>query len=133
MGNQIHVQVKQVGPSTSEGTAREHTAVMDRPTAKGGENRGAMGGEHLLMALGGCFMSNLLAAARSREAEVSNVTLAISGAIESAPPRFTAVHMSVTADRTDQELMEKLVAIAQKGCIVANTLRGSVDLSIRLA
>jgi organic hydroperoxide reductase OsmC/OhrA len=41
--------------------------------------------------------------------------------------------MSVTADRTDQELMEKLVAIAQKGCIVANTLRGSVDLSIRLA
>ena len=28
--------------------------------------------------------------------------------------------MDVTADRNDQELMEKLVAIAQKGCIVAD-------------
>ena len=133
MSNQIHVQVKQVGPSASEGTAREHTAVMDRPTAKGGENRGAMGGEHLLMALGGCFMSNLLAAARSRDAEVSDVTLTISGTVESTPPRFSAVHMSITAPRTDQELMEKLVTIAERGCIVANTLRGSVDLSISLA
>jgi len=133
MGTRITVQVNQAGPSASEGLTRTHRIRMDRPETKGGENRGPMGGEVLLMALGGCFMSNLLAAARSREAEVSNVTLAISGTIESAPPRFTAVHMGVTADRTDQELMEKLVAIAQKGCIVANTLGGSVDLSIRLA
>ena len=44
MGMQVQVQVKQIGPSASEGTAREHTAIMDRPAAKGGENRGAMGG-----------------------------------------------------------------------------------------
>ncbi len=132
MSNQIQVQVRQISPSASKGTAREHTAVMDRPTTKGGENRGAMGGEHLLMGLGGCFMSNLLAAARSRDAEVSDVTLAISGTLESAPPRFVAVHMSVAAHRADRALMEKLVAIAERGCIVANTLRESVDLSIRL-
>ena len=132
MSNQIHVQVKQIGPSASEGTAREHTAVMDRPAAKGGENRGAMGGEHLLMALGGCFMSNLLAAAKSRDAEVSEVTLTISGTVESAPPRFSAVHMSIAAHGTDQELMEKLVTIAERGCIVANTLRGSLYLSVSL-
>jgi putative redox protein len=105
---------------------------MDRPAAKGGENRGAMGGEHLLMALGGCFMSNLLAAAKSRDAEVSDVTLTISGTVESAPPRFSAVHMSIAAHGTDQELMEKLVTIAERGCIVANTLRGSLYLSVSL-
>ena len=77
MGNQVAVDVKQVGPSASEGTARNHKTIMDRPEAKGGENRGAMGGEHLLMALGGCFMSNLLAAIQSREAKVSNVNLNI--------------------------------------------------------
>jgi putative redox protein len=85
------------------------------------------------MALGGCFMSNLLAAAKSRDAELSNVTLAISGTVESALPRFSAVHMSITEHRTDRELMEKLVAIAERGCIVANTLRGSAYLSISLA
>ena len=57
MGNQVQVQVKQISPSASEGSARDHTTIMDRPAAKGGENRGAMGGEHLLMALGGCLLA----------------------------------------------------------------------------
>jgi putative redox protein len=130
MGMQVQVQVKQIGPSASEGTAREHKAIMDRPEAKGGENRGAMGGEHLLMALGGCFMSNLLAAIQSREAEASDVKLTIGGTLESAPPHFSAIEMNVSAAHCDRELMQKLVAIAEKGCIVANTLKKSVNLTI---
>jgi len=132
MGNQVQVNVKQIGSSASEGAAREHTAIMDRPQAKGGENRGAMGGEHLLMALGGCFMSNLLAAIQSREAEVSNVNLTIFGTLEATPPHFSAVEMTVSADHNDKERMEKLVTIAERGCIVANTLKESVKLSINL-
>lgn len=132
MSNQVQVQVKQIGSSASEGTARDHTTIMDRPTAKGGENLGAMGGEFLLMALGGCFMSNLLAAIKSRESDVSNVNLAISGTLENAPPHFSAVAMSITASHNDRELMEKLITIAERGCIVANTLKKSVDLSINL-
>ena len=132
MGIQVQVNVRQIGPSSSEGTARDHKAIMDRPEAKGGENRGAMGGEHLLMSLGGCFMSNLLAAIQSREAEVANVNLDISGTLESAPPHFSAVEMKISADHDDQEQMEKLVTIAERGCIVANTLKKSVQLSITL-
>ena len=132
MSNQVQVNVRQAGPSSSEGTAREHKAIMDRPEAKGGENRGAMGGEHLLMSLGGCFMSNLLAAIQSREAEVSNVNLDISGTLESAPPHFSAIEMAISADHNDREQMEKLVTIAERGCIVANTLKNSVNLSISL-
>jgi len=133
MSNQVQVNVRQVGPSSSEGTARDHKAVMDRPEAKGGENRGAMGGEHLLMALGGCFMSNLLAAAQSREAEVANVDLNISGTLESAPPHFSAIEMNISADHNDKKQMEKLITVAERGCIVANTLKNSVKLSINLA
>jgi len=133
MSNQVQVNVKQIGPSAAEGTAREHKAVMDRPEAKGGENRGAMGGEHLLMALGGCFMSNLLAAVQSREADVSNVNMDISGTLESAPPHFSAIEMKVSADHNDKEQMEKLITVAERGCIVANTLKNSVMLSISLA
>ena len=133
MGNQVQVNVRQIGPSSSEGTAREHKAIMDRPEAKGGENRGAMGGEHLLMSLGGCFMSNLLAAIQSREAEVANVDLAISGTLESAPPHFSAIEMNVSADHSDSKQMQKLITVAERGCIVANTLKNSVKLSINLA
>jgi len=102
MSMQVQVQVRQIGPSASEGTAREHKAIMDRPAAKGGKNRGAMGGEHLLMALGGCFMSNLLAAIQSREAAVSDVNLTIGGTLESAPPHFSAIAMTVSAAHHDR-------------------------------
>ena len=133
MSNQVQVNVSQIGLSASEGTAREHKTIMDRPEAKGGENRGAMGGEHLLMALGGCFLSNLLAAVQSREAEVSNVNVDISGTLESAPPHFSAVEMTISADYQNKEQMEKLITVAERGCIVANTLKNSVKLSINLA
>ena len=62
----ITVQVDQLDHSASQGSVREHQLTMDRPEAKGGQNKGPMGGEALLMSLGGCFMSNLLAAAKAR-------------------------------------------------------------------
>lgn len=130
--SQVRVQVNQVGPATAEGTARHHTVLMDRPEAKGGDDRGAMGGELLLVALGGCFMSNLLAAIRAREAAVSGVQIAIAGTLDSAPPRFSAVEMTIEAEYADRDLMEKLVTIADRGCICANTLRGAVALSITI-
>ncbi len=129
----VSVRVDQVGPTASEGRAREHSVVMDRPEAKGGQNRGAMGGENLLMALGGCFMSNLLAAAQAREYDLKEVKLRIAGTLISAPPSFTGVDMEIAADYSDKEAMEKLVSIAERGCIVANTLKKSVDLKIVLA
>ncbi len=130
MASVIQVQVDQVGATTSEGRARGHAVLVDRPVAKEGEDRGAMGGELLLVSLGGCFMSNLLAAIRARSADVANVRIAIDGTLESAPPRFSAVHMRIQADYTDRELMEKLVTISERGCIVANTLKSAVALTI---
>lgn len=127
---EVLVTVDQIGPTASEGAARGHTVAMDRPEAKGGENRGAMGGEHLLMALGGCFMSNLLAAAKSREVNMADVKMQITGTLEMAPPHFTAVTMGITATYSDKAEMEKLVTIAERGCIVANTLKNAVDLTI---
>lgn len=129
---QINVQVKQTSSTASEGFIRQHSVKIDRPEAKGGTDEGAMGGELLLVSLGGCFISNLLAAIRAREAAVSNVDITITGTLESAPPRFSAVYMKIAADYDDRDLMEKLVTISERGCIVANTLKHAVDLSISI-
>ncbi len=132
MGTQITVQVNQAGPSASEGLSRTHRIRMDRPEAKGGENRGPMGGEVLLMSLGGCFMSNLLAAVAARDTAVANVQLTISGILENSPPRYSAVEVLVSAEYAAREEMEKLITIAERGCIVANTLKEAVKLRIQL-
>ena len=132
MSMQIQVEVAQSGPSASEGTVRGHKITMDRPEAKGGANAGPMGGEMLLLGLGGCFMSNLLAAVAARESSVSGIQLTIVGTLDSAPPRYSSIEMDITAEYSDPEEMSKLITIAERGCISANTLKSAVDLSIRL-
>ena len=132
MANIVQVEVNQVGPATSEGVVRGHRVLIDRPEAKGGDDRGAMGGELLLVSLAGCFMSNLLAAIRARDAGISNVRTQVSGTLDGTPPRFTAVELQVSADAADRELLAKLVTVAERACITANTLRSALELSVRV-
>lgn len=124
----IRVDVNQIGPATSEGSARGHRVLIDRPESKGGHDRGAMGGELLLAALGGCFMSNLLAAIQAREAEIADVRLVVEGTLAESPQRYEAITVTVAAHHSDKALLEKLVTMSDRACIVSNTLRGSVDL-----
>jgi len=132
VADKIHVSLKQKGRATSEAVIRAHRVLIDRPKAKAGEDRGPMGGELLLAALGGCFMSNLLAAIAARGAKVSNVRTALTGTLDGAPPRFVAIDATVAADCDDPALLEKLVTIAERSCIVANTLRDALRLQVRV-
>ena len=129
----IHVTVDQLDHSSSKGQARDHALIMDRPEPKGGQDRGPMGGEALLMGLGGCFMSNLLAAAKARKIELSDARVQIAGELADAPPRYTAIHMTVTAHCQPSSELGKLSTIAERGCIVANTLKNAVDLTVECA
>lgn len=126
------VMVEQISSTTSRGNARGHELVMDRPEAKGGSNEGMMGGEALLNGLGGCFMSNLLAAAKARNIELKNARADIEGDMADAPSRFSAIRMTVSAQCNPPEELNKLVTIAERGCISANTLRAAVELSIKI-
>jgi putative redox protein len=132
MKNEIKVQIRQVSTSTSEATLRTHHVLIDRPVEKGGADAGPMGGELFLAAVGGCFMSNLLAAIKAREAAISNVRCEVIGILTDSPARFQAVELYVTADGPNQELLEKLVEIADRACIMMNTLRGKLDIRIRI-
>ena len=105
----VNVKVEQISDSTSKGTARSHTLLCDRPEEKGGANAGAMGGEIFLMGLGGCFMSNLQAAAKARESSAANFSIEITAQLDGTPLRFTAVHLQVSADYQNREEVEKLL------------------------
>ena len=118
---------------TSEGAVREHRVLVDRPAAKGGLDRGPMGGELLLVALGGCFMSNLVAAAGARAVPVENLEVTVRGTLASAPPRFEAIELEVRGARVAVDVLDKLVTIAERACIVHNTLSPAVKLTVRRA
>ena len=126
------MDVNQVGPSTSQATARSHAVLIDRPVEKGGEDRGPLGGELLLVSLGGCFVSTLLAAIRAREADVSDVRVVVTGTVGGVPERFESMALRVSAKYGDENLMRKLIEMAARGCLVTNTLKDAVAISIDL-
>jgi putative redox protein len=128
----MKIQVRQISASTSEATLRTHHVLIDRPAEKGGTDRGPMGGDLFLASVGGCFMSNLLAAIRARGEQISDAHLEVIGTIAESPARFSALELYVTADGANPELLEKLVEIADRGCIMMNTLRGKLDVRIRI-
>jgi len=133
MANEIKIAIRQTSASTSEAAIRQHKVLVDRPESKGGADQGPMGGELFLAAIGGCFMSNLLAAIKGRQADVSDAQTEVIGTLGESPARFTAVELSVSAKYSDRELFEKLVEIADRGCIMMNTLRGKLDIQVRIA
>jgi putative redox protein len=127
----MKILLQQVSMSASEATLRTHRVLIDRPNEKGGTDSGPMGGELFLASIGGCFMSTLLAAIRARNADVSNVRAEVIGTMVETPTRFSSVELHVEAQGNSEEI-ERLVAIADKGCIMMNTLRGVLDVRIRI-
>lgn len=77
-------------------------------------------------------MSNLLAAINARKANISEVRTEVIGTLAEAPTRFSSVELQVTAKGPIAEL-ERLVEVADRGCIMTNTLRGKLDVQIRTA
>ena len=133
MADRMTIDLRHVAGSESEAAIRQHRVSIDRPVAKGGSDSGPMGGELFLASVGGCFMSTLLAAIKAREATVDGLQVEVTGTIESAPSRFTGLDLAVKASCEDRELMQKLVEIASRSCIMVNTLQGKLDLHVRLA
>ena len=132
MPRTVSVEIEQIGPSTGSATARSHTVLVDRPIEKGGSDRGPLGGEYLLISLGGCFLSTLLAAVRTREADVANVRVSVTGTVGGVPERFESIALRVSARYSDEDLMRKLIALAERGCLVTNTLKDAVVIGVDL-
>ncbi len=126
----ISVNLNQINEATTAAQIRNHAIDIDRPEAKGGRDKGAMGGELLLASLGGCFNSNLLAAIRARDLNIDDISIEVTGELAEAPARFASIDMVVNSAYEDRAELEKLVLMSERACIVANTLKSAVDLTV---
>ena len=132
MAGEMKIQIRQTSDSGSEAEIRRHRVPVDRPEAKGGHDAGPMGGELFLTAIGGCFSSTLLAAIKARGADISSLQVEVTGTLVDSPTRFATVELLVSANYAERELFEKLIEIAEKGCIVVNTLKDKLELAVRI-
>lgn len=131
MATTFTANIEHVTLTTSRATVRTHTCLVDRGVAKGGLDLGPAGGEYMLVSLGGCFMSHLLAVIRARDAAMTDVRIAVTGTLDGTPERFTAFTMNVSATCTDADLAKKLIVMAARACQVSSTVRQVAALEIR--
>ena len=109
--------------------------IIDRPVAKGGGGEGLMGGQYMLTGIGGCFCSNLFAAAQARDVEIKGLTIDMTATLsDDLPKRFTDLDMEVSYEScSDESMFEKLMVIAEKGCLSMNTVKNSMAIQVKHA
>ena len=133
MANEMKIELRQISASTSEATIGRHQVLIDRPVAKGGSDAGPMGGELFLAAVGGCLMSNLLAAIKAREADISDVRVEVVGILADSPARFAGVELRVAAVEHQRQRGQRLLgnddAVAEHERIHARQLQQLVAIS----
>ena len=76
-------------------------------------------------------MSNLLAAIRARDAKISDVRTEVTAVMDGTPPRFISMDLEVSAAGEDLDQLDKLIQVAERGCIMVNTLAGNVAITVR--
>jgi uncharacterized OsmC-like protein len=113
-------------------TAGPHAVVVDRSLANGGTYRGMVGGELLFTAIGTCLMTTLIGAARARGIELSRLEFEISGVHADSPSRYTSIEVGVIIEGgADDETLDRLLTIAERGCTVSNTIRAATPITVR--
>jgi putative redox protein len=131
--NELAVMLERTGATATTTDIRGHQVTIDRPEAGGGSNAGPMGGELFLTSIGGCFMSTFIAAARARNVDAESAVCKVTGTFADNPRRFGDVKLDVSCDSCSPDELAHLVLLAEKGCLVLNTLRGGLSVTVSTA
>jgi organic hydroperoxide reductase OsmC/OhrA len=128
----ISVELRNVeGTEAAMGWAGGHTVVADRPDGKaGGLGLGFNGAQLLALAIGGCFCNDLRYAAHEMNVKLGAIKVVVVVQLEGEPLIATAATMDVSCETLDGADPRKVVESAKATCMVSNSLRRGIPVSI---
>jgi uncharacterized OsmC-like protein len=126
----VHVRSAHEG-SFSVGWTGQHSLVIDRGPADGGQGMGFSGGQLLLLALGACYANDVFREAAARELVVLGVRVVVECDWAGDPPRAQNVRYStrVEADADEDEIME-LIRHVDEIAEVHNSIRAGARVEL---
>jgi len=111
----VRIKLSQSSPTAMKLDHPLYDIKIDRPTDQGGGGSGLMGGQFLLLEISIKGLSIELEAILSTE----------------APKRFTDVRLEVKKEFcSSPDEFQKLLKIAEKGCISVNTIKQGVVVNV---
>jgi uncharacterized OsmC-like protein len=126
----VHVRSAHEG-SFSVGWSGQHSLVIDRAQADGGQGMGFSGGQLLLLAIGSCYANDIFREAGQRGVEVLGVRVVVECDWDGDPPRANNVRFTtrVEAEADEDEIMD-LIQHVDRIAEVHNTLREGTDVEL---
>jgi uncharacterized OsmC-like protein len=126
----VHIRSAHEG-NFSVGWTGQHSLVIDRGAADGGQGMGFNGGQLLLLSLGACFANDVFREAANRDLEVLGVRVVVECDWGGDPPRAENVRYStrVEAEADEDEIMD-LIQHVDRIAEVHGTLRGGVEIEL---
>lgn len=113
------------------GWAGAHTLIVDRPEGRaGGMGLGFNGAQLIALALGGCFCNDLRYSADAMGVDLATVEVTVTVTLEGEPLVATAARMQVNCTRSDGGDAGEIISRAKQSCMVSNSLRQGVPVSI---
>ncbi len=95
-------------------------------------SKGLVGGEYLLVGIGGCFSSALLSAAQSSNIKIIGLKVEVTAKISVSLKRLNKINLTISYGYcSSPNEFEKLLKVAEKGCISINTLKHKPLISIK--
>ena len=128
----ISITLNQVSKTAVQVENNNFDVVVDRSIEKGGTGKGLMGGQYLLLGIGGCFCSTFFASAQSRDITVEGLKVIVNATLtDDLPKRFSAVSLSASYTSCSHPgEFKKLLNIAEKGCISVNTAKNGLQFDV---
>lgn len=119
------------GGLATDVSGRSHTIRVDEPESEGGADTGPMPTELLTAALASCMCVAVVWAAGKRRVELAD-DLAVEVTPTRVPgqPRYDAYAVTVRCS-TPADVLDPIVALAERYCWVTNTLRQSPKITVR--
>lgn len=122
------------GTEAALGWAGGHTIVVDRPDGKaGGLGLGFNGAQLLALAIGGCFCNDLRYVAHEQGVRLGKIAVDVTVELEGDPLITTAAMMDVTCEVLDGSDPNRVIEQAKTSCMVSNSLRQGVPVTVRSA
>ena len=122
------------GTQAAMGWAGGHTIVVDRPAGKaGGLGLGFNGAQLLALAIGGCFCNDLRYVADEMGVALGEIAVTVTVELEGDPLLATAAAMAVFCETLDGSDSQRIIDSARKPCMVSNSLRQGIPVTIQTA
>jgi organic hydroperoxide reductase OsmC/OhrA len=119
------------GTQAAMGWAGGHTIVVDRLDGKaGGKGLGFNGGQLLALSLGGCFCNDLRYTADEMGVVLGRIAVSVTIELDGSPLLATAMTMRVDCEKADGSSALEVIEKARVSCMVSNSLRRGVAVSI---